>query len=163
MNIEYKEEQKFIQWWLWLILIPIGFLPILGIYKQLILEEKFGDKPISDLGLVLFSIFIFLLIGLFLIMKLKTTINTNGIQISFFPFTKRKVHWNEIKNIKVVNYGIIGGWGIRLWTNYGIIYNLRGNKGLVIELKDGKKFLIGTQKEAELKNIVKKMPVAINV
>ncbi len=110
----------------------------------------------SDLGLVMVSILIFFLMGLFFIMKLKTTINTNGIQISFFPFTKKKVLWSEIKNIKVMNYGIVGGWGIRLWTKYGIVYNMRGNKGLAIELKDGKKFLIGTQKEAELKTVVEK-------
>ena len=45
MNIVFKETQKFSQWWLWLILIGIGILPILGIYKQLIIGEKFGDKP----------------------------------------------------------------------------------------------------------------------
>ena len=52
MKTEFKEEQKFTQWWLWVILIPIGILPIFGIYKQLILGEKFGDKPMSDLGLI---------------------------------------------------------------------------------------------------------------
>lgn len=156
MKIEFKEEQKFIQWWLWIILIPIGLLLIFAIYKQLVLGEQFGDRPMSDLGLVMVSILIFFLMGLFFIMKLKTTINTNGIQISFFPFTKKKVLWSEIKNIKVMNYGIVGGWGIRLWTKYGIVYNMRGNKGLAIELKDGKKFLIGTQKEAELKTVVEK-------
>ena len=137
--------------------------PIFGIYKQLILGEKFGNKPMSDPGLVIFAIFIFLLIGLFLTMKLKTSIDKNGIQMSFFPFTKKKVNWNEIKNTKVVNYGFVGGWGIRLWTKYGTVYNMKGNKGLAIELKNGKKFLIGTQKERELNSIVEKMPVANNV
>ena len=77
MKTEFKEEQKFTQWWLWLILIPIGILPIFGIYKQLILGEQFGDKPMSDLGLIIFSVFIFSLIGLFLKMKLKTSIDKN--------------------------------------------------------------------------------------
>ena len=163
MKIEFKEEQKFTQWWLWLILIPIGILSIFGIYKQLILEEKFGDKPISDFGFIMFAVFIFALIGLFLIMKLKTTIDKNGIRMSFFPFTKKQVEWNEIKNAKVVNYGFVGGWGIRLWTKYGTVYNIKGNKGLAIELKNGKKFLIGTQKETELNNVVGKTPVANNV
>ena len=40
------------------------------------------------------------------------------------------------------------------------MYNINGNKGLVIELKNGKKFMIGTQKEAELKNRLEKMTVA---
>jgi len=160
MKTEFKEEQKFTQWWLWLILIPVGILPIFGIYKQLILGDKFGDKPMSDLELVIFTLFIFSLIGLFFIMKLKTSIDKNGIQMSFFPFVRKKVNWNEIKNTEVVNYGFVGGWGIRLWTKYGTVYNMKGNKGLAIELNNGKKFLIGTQKETELKKFMEKMPVA---
>lgn len=160
MKTEFKEEQKFTQWWLWLILIPVGILPIFGIYKQLILGDKFGDKPMSDLGLIILTIFIFSLIGLFFIMKLKTSIDKNGIQMSFFPFVRKKVNWNEIKNIEVINYGFVGGWGIRLWTKYGTVYNMKGNKGLAIELNNGKKFLIGTQKETELKKFMEKMPVA---
>jgi len=163
MKIEFKEEQKFTQWWLWLILIPIGVLPIIGIYKQLIKGEEFGDKPMSDLGLIIFSIFIFSLLGLFFIMKLKTSIDKNGIRMSFFPFVKKKVDWSEIKNTKIANYGFVGGWGIRLWTKYGTVYNIKGNKGLAIELKSGKKFLIGTQKETELNEVVGKMPVADKV
>lgn len=160
MKTEFKEEQKFTQWWLWLILIPVGILPIFGIYKQLILGDKFGDKPMSDLGLIILTIFIFSLIGLFFIMKLKTSIDKNGIQMSFFPFVRKKVNWNEIKNIEVINYGFVGGWGIRLWTKYGTVYNMKGNKGLAIELNNGKKFLIGTQKETELRKFMEKMPVA---
>ena len=56
MKTEFKEEQKFTQWWLWLILIPIGVLPIFGIYKQMILGEMFEDKPMSDLGLIIGSV-----------------------------------------------------------------------------------------------------------
>jgi len=96
-------------------------------------------------------------------MKLKTSIDKNGIQISFFPFMKKRVGWNEIKSTKVVNCGLVGGWGIRLWTKYGTVYNMKGNKGLTIELKNGKKFLIGTQKETELNNVVDKMPVSNDV
>ena len=56
-----------------------------------------------------------------------------------------------------MNYGCVGGWGIRLWTKYGTIYNIKGNKGLAVKLLSGKKFLIGTQKGNELSEIVKKI------
>lgn len=156
MKIEFKEEQKFTQWWLWLILIPIGFLPIIGIYKQIILGEPFGDKPMPNMGLILFAIFIFSLLGLFILMKLKTEINNDKIKMSFFPFVQKTTKWTEIKSAEVVNYGFVGGWGIRLWTEYGTVYNIKGNKGLAIELLNGKKYLIGTQKEIELNKIVKR-------
>ena len=156
MKIEFKEEQKFTQCWLWLILIGIGILPIFGIYKQLILGEKFGDKPMSDFGLIIFCVLIFGLIAMFLFMRLKTEIDQNEIRMNFFPFVKKQVNWKEIKNAKIVNYGFVGGWGIRLWTKYGTVYNTKGNKGLAIELQNGNKILIGTQKETELNKIVEK-------
>ena len=156
MKIEFKEEQKFTQWWLWLILIGIGLLPIYGIYKQLILGEQFGDNPMSDLGLIIFTVFVFGLIAMFWYMRMITEIDQNEIRMSFFPFVKKRVKWKEIKNAEVVNYGFVGGWGIRLCTKYGTVYNIKGNKGLAIELLNGKKFLIGTQKETELSEIIKK-------
>ena len=58
---------------------------------------------------------------------------------------------------EIVNYGFVGGWGIRLWTKYGTVYNMRGNKGLAIALTDGNKFLIGTQKPEELTAILEKI------
>lgn len=157
MKVFFKEEQKFTQWWLWLILIGIGLIPIYGIHKQLILGEQFGDNPMSDLGLIIFAVFVFGVIALFWFMHLKTRINEQGIQINFFPFVHKSVKWYDIKSAKVLNYGFIGGWGIRYWTQYGTVYNVKGNKGLAIELKNGKKFLIGTQKENELSELIKKM------
>lgn len=156
MKIQFKEEQKFTQWWLWLILIGIGVLPIFGLYKQLFLEEKFGDHPMSDFGLIIFSVFIFGLITMFWFLRLKTEIDQNQIRIHFFPFVRKKINWKEVKSAEIVNYGFVGGWGIRLWTQYGTVYNTKGNKGLAIELRNGEKFLIGTQKEAELNKIVNK-------
>ena len=156
MKIEFKEVQKFTQWWLWVILIGIAVIPIYGIYKQLIIGEKFGDQPMSDVGLIIFSIFIFGLLALFWFMRLKTKINQEDIQIDFYPFVKKRVPWKEIKSAEIVNYGFVGGWGIRLWTKYGTVYNTKGNTGLAVVLLNGKKFLIGTQKASELNKIVKK-------
>lgn len=156
MITEFKEEQKFTQWWLWLILIGIGMLPILAIYKQLILGQKIEEKPMSYFGLIIFCVLIFSLVAMFWIMRLKTEIDQNEIRMNFFPFVKKQVNWNEIKTAQIVNYGFVGGWGIRLWTKYGTIYNTKGNKGLSIELKNGEKFLIGTQKETQLNNILQK-------
>ena len=70
---------------------------------------------------------------------------------------KKRVNWKEIKNAEIVNYGFVGGWGIRLWTQYGTVYNMKGNKGLAIELLNGKNFLIGTQKPKELTAMLEKI------
>ena len=99
MKIDFKEEQKFRQWWLWLILTGIAILPIYGIYKQIILEVKFGDKPMSDAGLIIFCLVIFSFIAMFWFMRLKTEIDKNEIRMNFFPFIKKRVNCKEIKNL----------------------------------------------------------------
>lgn len=157
MKTEFKETQKFTQWWLWIILIAVGILPIYGIYKQLFLGEPFGDKPMSDVGLIILLILIFLLLVLFYVMRLHTEINQYEIRMHFFPFIKKRIDWTAVKSTEVLDYGFVGGWGIRLWTKYGTVYNVKGTKGLAIELLNGKKLLIGTQKETELSKFIQNM------
>ena len=48
-----------------------------------------------------------------------------------------------------------GGWGIRtISLKKNIAYTISGDKGLQIELKDGKKILLGTQNPEEVEKIV---------
>lgn len=154
MTAEFKEVQRFTQWWLWLLLFPVAGLPVFGIYKQLILGRPFGDKPMPNAVLILFSLLCISILVLFRFMRLKTEIDVHGIRWEFIPFTKKRVQWSEVKSAKTVNYGFVGGWGIRLGTRYGTVYNTSGNKGLAVELKNGKKFCIGTQREAELETYI---------
>ena len=53
MNLFFKENQKFTQWWLWALLIGVVLIPIYGIYKQIIIGEQFGNNPLSNYGLIL--------------------------------------------------------------------------------------------------------------
>ncbi|GAB7258310.1 hypothetical protein [Polaribacter sp. OB-PA-B3] len=162
MKIQFIEKQKFTQWWIWLILIGLAIIPIYGIYEQLIMGNPVGNTPVSNTGMIILSIFIFGFIYFNWYMTLITEINNDGIKMHFVPFVKKTIKWNELKSIKIVNYGFVG-YGIRLGSKYGTVYNINGNKGLAIELKNGKKYVIGTQKEIELNNKLKKMPVANNV
>jgi hypothetical protein len=156
-KILFNEEQRFTQWWLWLLLIGIGIIPLLGIYNQLILGKEFGSNPMSNLGIIIFSGITYLIIGLFSLIKLKIEISETECKLKFFPFLSKTINWNEVVSAAVVNYGFVGGWGIRKWTSYGTVYNIKGKMGLAIVLKDGSKFLIGTQKEKDLKSIIKKI------
>jgi len=78
----------------------------------------------SDTGLVFFIIFVFGLIALFLLTKLKTEINENEVKFNFVPFYKKSIKWNEIENAEVINYGFVG-WGIKIGTKYGTVYNTK--------------------------------------
>lgn len=153
MESEFKEKQKFTQWWLWLFLIGLGFFQAYGLFKQLIIGENFGDKPMSDIGLIIFAILPFGIIFLFWYMKLETVIDQKEIRIKFAPLIKKTFKWEDVKSATVLNYKFVG-YGIRLFTSYGTVYNTKGNTGLAIELKSGKKILIGTQKGDELAQII---------
>ena len=136
----FKESQKFSQWWLWLLLLSLGALLF-----------YMGPANLGALILLVVSL-------LFLVMRLVTQVDQDGIRYRFFPFIKRHYQWHEIASARVVDYGFVGGWGIRLFTSYGTIYNVKGSKGLAVELKDGKKFCLGTQKPEELQNILSSIP-----
>ena len=62
----------------------------------------------------------------------------------------------DIEEAELIKYGFVG-YGIRLSIKYGSVYNVKGDKGLRITLKNGKKYLIGTQTPDNLKGVVKKL------
>ena len=155
MKLRFKEKQKFTQWWLWIFFIGLLMVPIYGIYHQVIIGEQLGNKPASNFEIVLFFIITLALLIFFWVLELSTIIDDKSIQMKYFPITKKEIKWEEITSVEVVNYGFVGGWGVRLGTKYGTVYNTRGKIGLALKLKNGKKLCIGTQKEAELKKVIK--------
>ncbi len=150
-KIVFYENQKFNQWWLWLILFGSFSFSFYTIIRSPGLDL---DQPLNIITnpafIIVFCAFI-AIVALFLLMRLKTTISDTSIMIHLRPFTKKEFKWSEIERAKVLNYGFIGGWGIRLFTKYGTAYNIKGSIGLALELKNGKKYLIGTQKGDLLK------------
>lgn len=155
METKFKEKQKFTQWWLWLFLIAIGIFQVYALSSQLIQGVYFGDKPMSNIGLIIFTIIPFGIIILFWYLKLETEIDEKEIRIQFTPLVKKTFRWEDIQSAAIIEYKFVG-YGIRLFTSYGTVYNTKGNTGLAIELKSGEKILIGTQKADELtKNIEK--------
>lgn len=152
----FEEVQRFRQWWLWLILIGTTLIPVYGLYQQVYLGEPFGDNPASDEGLVVFLLLMLALLGLFAFTSLHTCIDDTGIKMVFIPFKKKLVTWDQVEQLRVVNYGFVGGWGVRIWTSFGTVYNISGNKGLSIQLKNGRQFLIGTSKPEDLQAYLQK-------
>jgi hypothetical protein len=151
VNVSFKEEQRISQWWLKLVLLGTLAVIIVATYSWMQEEVDLAGQ------IVFWSSISAGIAGIALVWfwKLTTKIDNYGISIKC-PFVNKNVNWDEIAELEVLDYGFIGGWGIRIGTKYGTAYNTSGSKGLRIELKSGKKFLIGTQKEDELKKIVEK-------
>ena len=167
----YKEEQKFGQPWIWLIYVPVTAGSLIffafGLHKQLILGEPVGDNPMSDGGLIFAGIMVFLMMAgltfLFYTMKLVVEIRTDGIYYRYPPLINgfRRIGREEIEKLEVREYKAIkefGGWGIKTGTKAnGKAYNVKGNIGLQLYLKNGKKVLFGTQRRAALGDAARKM------
>lgn len=158
----FSEKQRFKQWWIWLILIGMNLLFMIGIFKQVIGGETFGNKPMSNIGLIIGAVILMLITLLFLTFRLETEIKKEGIYVRFFPFhiKFRYFPFDSIKTCYIRQYKPIseyGGWGIRYsLSQNGKALNVSGNMGLQIEFVNNKKLLIGTQKPNELKEFLHK-------
>ena len=155
----FKEEQRFNQVWLIIlvvlsVLVPIGI--IIGTYinnpESLTIAELVGILSV----IVLASAIVFFF-------KLSTRIDEKGIRYKFFPFHLKfkTIDWKEIKNAYVRQYDAIseyGGWGLKggkFWNkSNGKAINVSGDIGIQFELKNGNSLLIGTQKKTEAEQVI---------
>ena len=106
----------------------------------------------SDAGLVVFAFAMLLFLYWFYSMKLITRIDDKGISVYFFPLVKRHYAWDEISSVEMVRYGYVG-WGIRISSKFGLVYNTQGREGIFVHLKNGKKFVVGSGKLEELTQV----------
>ena len=155
----FKEEQRFTQLWLLVILAVSLIVPVILIVKEYTQQNSTMSSTefaLTLLGIVASFAFIF-------IFKLTTRIDEYGIHYQFFPFhlSLRKIAWSEIEKAYVRNYdpiGEYGGWGLKgglLWNKKrGTAVNISGDIGIQLELKNDKKLLIGTKKEQEAKRVL---------
>ena len=157
MKTQFKETQKFTQWWLWTLFVGLIIFPFIWMYLEQLEVKNDTYVWTLDRSVIVYLGAILLLILLFVLLRLKTTINTAGIQMHYFPFVRKNIGWRDIESVKVIDYGFVGGWGIRVWTSYGTVYNVKGSKGLFITLNSGKKLVIGTQKPIELDEYLQKL------
>ncbi|WP_440951495.1 DUF6141 family protein [Methanococcoides sp. FTZ1] len=151
---KFREVQKFRQFWVSsLVLIPT-VVTLYGAYKQLFLGQPFGNNPTSDAMMVILTAIFGFLFPLFIFsMKLVAEVREDGVYVRFFPFhlSFRKFKYPDIASYKAVHYSALrdyGGWGIRYGRN-GKAYNISGNDGIMLEFRNGKHLLIGSQRTHE--------------
>lgn len=153
-NALFREVQYFRQWWLWLIVLFIAGLSWHTAIEQLVFGIPSGNKPASDLEvLVIWIVFGILLPALFWFGRLITEVRRDGLYFCFFPFhlSFKKIPFTQIRKYEVRTYSPAeyGGWGIRGWSD-DMVYNVSGNRGVQLELVNGKRLLIGSQRPEEL-------------
>jgi hypothetical protein len=124
-------------------------------------------EPVSDNGLILTSIFSFVLMsGIFIFIlsaKLTTEIWSDGIRYKFPPLVlkMRFIPVSDMVSAEVEKYRPIlefGGWGWRKkLLRRKTAYNVSGRIGIRVIKKDGSTVMFGTRQEEEMKRAVKRM------
>ena len=131
-----------------------------GIFKQLVLGQPWGSKPLPDIALLIVGLFFILLLAVitysFYAMKLITEVRDDSLTVRFHPLTHQLIPYEHIKTCKVRTYHPIreyGGWGIR-YGRKGKAFTVSGTLGVQLELIQGKSLLIGSQRPEELSRAI---------
>jgi len=165
-DVSFREVQQFRQRWIWFLLIPVSLLIIIpfayGMFKQLIMGQQWGCRPLPDAALLIVGP-LFISLGVVILyilyaLKLETEVRSDGLYLRFYPLTSKTINFAEIVSCEARTYHPIreyGGWGIRCGWKGGKAYNVSGNRGVQLEFRNGKKFLIGSQRPEELAQAIK--------
>jgi hypothetical protein len=128
-----------LQWWFFL--------------GQIVGGAPLGNNPAPDAVVVL----IWLLFGIglpvfFLLLGLDVEVSPNAVTIRFTPLLVRVIDPRDIAGVEPLTYRPLlefGGWGLRGWGGR-VAYNVRGDQGVELALRDGRRVLIGTQRAVDL-------------
>jgi len=160
MSIVFRETQRFTQRWLWILLIFLMLIVVAifgyGLIQQLIFDIPWGDRPVPNEVLLITSlliiVFSFAMIYLFYSLRLDTEVREKGLYIRFYPLPGKLIPYSSIQTCVARTYKPLseyGGWGIK-YGRSGWAYNIIGNRGVQLELEDGKRILIGSQRAEQL-------------
>lgn len=128
--------------WVWLVLVFLGGYPL----AVLLL----GDPMWS---MVLPLLLCALLVLLFI--PLGTTLENGRLRVAFGLTSL--IAWNfklaDVETAEAVTYRPLKtylGWGIRRGFDRSLALTMRGNRGVMLTMRDGKRVLVGSRKPEEL-------------
>jgi hypothetical protein len=155
--VVYREEQNF-DWRAYALVFAIEAMFLAILYLQL-KKALLNVELLNPHGIV-FSLEIALGMALpvvlvvgFLRMTTEVTPTDLRVWFGWVPTYRRIVPIGTIVRLEVVSYRPLAdywGWGIRSGTDGERVLNARGNRGVRIELSDGTRLLVGSQRPEAL-------------
>lgn len=164
--MKYREVQPFVRnKLLTAFLVPLLLLIFglgYGLVRQVIFNQEFGAKPVSNLFLTLIFVALTLLLLAFLRLQLVTQVSKESLVVEFKPLgiVRRQIPLNEIESATIASYNGIadhGGWGWRI-SGSVIAFTVYGNQAVKITTWGNKRILIGTQHPHDLLAAVRNFP-----
>jgi hypothetical protein len=148
----FEEEQSFRQPWLWGLLL--GTLLVLGAAFVLVVVQAPDQagllQALAGLGVGL--LVVLGVAALMYMLRLSVWLDREHLHVRFWPLVRKDIPLQDIVRWEARTYRPIleyGGWGVRFsWK--GMAYNVSGNRGVQLELANGRRILIGSQRAEEL-------------
>ncbi|MEO1436974.1 MAG: hypothetical protein AAFV80_15650, partial [Bacteroidota bacterium] len=146
----FHESQRFRQLWIWAIMgLSAGMM-----FISVGLDVLTKGEILQDIGaLVAVSITAVILMSALALMgsaTLQTEVKHDGWYYRWWPFHRkyRCIKWEDVERFEIKKYqpiGDFGGWGYRKgFFGKGDAYNVQGNIGIQLFMRNGKKTLFGT-------------------
>jgi hypothetical protein len=159
-TVIYREVQRFPQWWLWTLVLVAAAAVWIAAIIHFFAVDKAAHGRLPDI----FMFIVWVLIGigmplLFMFTMLVVEVCREGLFYRFYPFhlSYHRIPYEDIRTAEARTYRPImeyGGWGIRYSRKNGKAYNVSGNRGVQLELVNGKRVLFGSQNADELANAI---------
>ncbi len=156
----FQERQTLIRnpisWIVMVVILATGFL---GIKTESVVPGDV-DWP----GLLLLIAVQVVLVLLLLQGRLETSVTREEIRFRWFPFMwkARSIRWSDVAAAEVRTYKPIreyGGWGLKGWSQKNRAFNVDGNIGLQLIMKDGARILIGTKQREKMEVVLNEMTI----
>lgn len=121
--------------------------------RQMVWHHPWGSPPTSDGGLIFLTLLTFLVYLRLMTVRLVTTLRADTLTVGMKGlWRKMKIPVADIASAKSVQFDALaeyGGYGIREGPR-GKAYIANGRTAVELELRDGRKFLIGSKTPEEL-------------
>ncbi len=153
-TIVFTEKQRIARVWWISAIVAVGAIVAWAVFVlQVLLHHPVGHHPPSNFTMVL----LWLLLGVvapqvLLICGLTTVVRAGEVLVSYPPFANRSISFSEMVSAQAVTYRPFGdywGWGVR-GRRANLCYTVRGNRGVRLELTQGRLVLLGSQRADEL-------------
>jgi hypothetical protein len=150
----YREEQRF-AWWCYA-------LPVLVMGPAWWIFLEHGPAGVQAAGHHVRNTSVGIALGMGLplllvlgVLRMITVVTPTEARVWFgwIPIYRRAIPIGTIKRVEVVRYRPIadyGGWGICHGRDGERVLNARGDRGVRLDLTDGSRLLIGSQRPEEL-------------
>ena len=140
----FVEDQRFTQWWLWIVLVlpaalAAGVIVFLA-WRGLIWTSP-GRKLLLAMALPL------AVPVLFAVLRMNVVLTGQRLTVRFFP-VRRRIDVADIRSFRPLTYTLrdFGGWGMKRAKDGSMVLNVSGDRAIRINRRSGKSLIIGTQR-----------------